>query len=140
MDKKDSFLFPGNAFFENRFSPPAVDQVLNSRQGMFIDHPGAGIPHHLLYPLPHGRGITMHSAFPAGGFPFAKAALIKALQRIIQQSRAFITQFAVAMITLAIYSYHFCDGTGFSSDAWPFIFHIHEITQIAIPGASGESV
>ena len=68
--------------------PQEVPQVPNGQDGVVQEHAGTGIAHHLPYLLAHGWFIAMHRASGATGLVLAKAAMLQALNGIIQQCLA----------------------------------------------------
>ena len=68
--------------------PQEVPQVSNGKDGVVQEHARTGIAHHLPYLLAHVRFVAMHGAPGATGFVLAKAAMLQALNGIIQQCLA----------------------------------------------------
>ena len=72
--------------------PQEVPQVPNGQDGVVQEHAGTGIAHHLPYLLAHVRFVAMHGASGATGLVLAKAAMLQALNGIIQQCLALRTE------------------------------------------------
>ena len=60
----------------------------NGKDGVVQEHAGTGIAHHLPYMLAHVRFVAMHGASRTTGLILAKAAMLQALNGIIQQCLA----------------------------------------------------
>ena len=87
-DLKDSKDFKDPKTLPPNLRPQEVPQVPNGQDGVVQEHAGTGIAHHLPYLLAHGWLIAMHGASGATGLVLAKAAMLQALEGIIQQCLA----------------------------------------------------
>ena len=81
-DPKDSKTLPPN------LRPQEVPQVPNGQDGVVQEHAGTGIENHLPYMLAHVRFVAIHRASGATRLILAKAAMLQALNGIIQQCLA----------------------------------------------------
>lgn len=87
-DPKDSKDFKDPKTLPPNLRPQEVPQVPNGQDGVVKEHAGTGIAHHLPYLLAHGWLIAMHGASGTTGLVLAKAAMLQALNGIIQQCLA----------------------------------------------------
>lgn len=87
-DLKDSKDFKDPKTLPPNLRPQEVPQVPNGQDGVVQEHAGTGIAHHLPYLHAHGWLIAMQGASGATGLVLAKAAMLQALNGIIQQCLA----------------------------------------------------